>query len=173
MTIALVGPMGSGKSHVARDLARISGLPFIDLDAEIERRAGSSIATIFFTEGEEVFRQTETEALRETIECDSILATGGGVVTRPENCVLLRAAKVVYLRAKPETLAARIRQQPGTRPLIDGEGTLDFDRTLARVEEILAQRSALYESVANLVLDSDERAPRELAQEIWTTFRNR
>jgi shikimate kinase len=173
MTIALVGPMGSGKSHIARDLARISGLPFVDLDAEIERRAENKISAIFRTQGEEVFRQLETKALRDALERGGILATGGGVVTRPENCDLLREANVVYLRATPETLATRIRQQPGTRPLIDGDGALDFDRTRARIEEILSVRAPLYQSVAQLVLDTDVRPPRELAQEIWTTFRNR
>jgi shikimate kinase len=174
-TIVLIGAMGSGKSHIARDLARLSGLPSRDVDALIVAHAGQNIADIFAQFGEAYFRELEGEILEQTLQSGGIIATGGGVVTQPKNRELLRAAAVpvVYLRAKPATLAERIRLQPGTRPLIDGDGTLDFDKTLARVAGILQQRATLYESCATHIIDTDHRTPRDVAHDIWCALSSR
>ena len=170
MTIALVGPMAVGKSHIARELARLSQWPHCDLDKEIERRIETTIAAFFASHGETEFRKVESEILREVLSQGGIIATGGGVVTQQTNRDLLRRSFTVYLRAQPETLARRIRLHPGTRPLIDGDGTLDFDRTLARVREILDARAALYEEVASFLIDTDASEPRHTAHEIWAQF---
>jgi len=169
-TIALVGPMAVGKSHIARELARLAHLPHCDLDKEIEKCVGQSIPALFASRGEAEFRRLESEVLFDRLKQRGIIATGGGVVLLKKNRAMLREPFVVYLRARAETLAARIRLQPGTRPLIDGESTLDFRRTLERVQTILAARSAHYEEVADLIIDTDEREPRAVAHQIWTQF---
>lgn len=159
--VVLIGFMGSGKSAVARRLARMLHRRALDLDAMIEHDARCSIPHLFATQGEAAFRARETDALRHALTGHAVVATGGGIVTREENLALLQnaaqnGAQIVYLRARPETLAKRIRRQPGTRPLIDGQGApLDLPTTQARVEELLAQREQSYEHAATLSIDTD------------------
>lgn len=172
-TVILIGFMGSGKSHVARLVSKSFDVPVIDLDARIEAACGSSIADVFTHHGEKYFREKETatlrEVLRETSRAVAIIATGGGVVTGEANRRLLQEAAqldvlVVYLRAEPATLAERIRQEPGKRPLIDGEKILDIDETNRRVKVLLENRSALYESCANLIIDTDLLKASQVAE---------
>ena len=95
--IVLVGPMGAGKSTVGRGLALLLKREFVDSDQEIEKRTGVDIPTIFEFEGEEGFRHRETEMLRELLgREDVVLATGGGIVMRPENRELLQQHCVLY-----------------------------------------------------------------------------
>ena len=161
-SLVLIGFMGSGKSSIGRRLASALRLPFIDLDAEIEKSAGMRIPSIFAAEGEAGFRRYETQSLRAVLDKSAVIASGGGLVTREENRSLLHAAarngaRIVYLRAQADTLAKRIRRQPGTRPLIDGHGTpLDMEATRLRVEELLSQRAAWYEECATLTVDTDK-----------------
>lgn len=158
--VVLIGFMGSGKSSVARRLAYRLGCEYIDLDSRIELAAGQSIAEIFTTQGEAAFRRLETEALKKALATPNIISPGGGTVTQPVNREILKAAvqngvSVIYLRATPQTLAERIRRQPGKRPLIDGDQILDFVATRRRVEELLAQRQEYYEALATAIVDSD------------------
>lgn len=168
--LLLIGFMGSGKSSVGRCLARHLKAPFVDLDARIEERASMPIAQLFATQGEEAFRRIETTVLGEALGQTAIIATGGGVVTREENRAMLKnasnsgAASVVYLRAQPQSLATRIRRQPGVRPLIDGQSTLDHAQTVARVQELLAARAPLYEECADFLIDTDHRSLDEIVR---------
>lgn len=170
--IVLIGFMGSGKSTIGRRLARRLGREFVDLDSEIERAAGATIPQIFLQEGEAKFRERETEALRAMLLQPSVIASGGGIVTRPENRALLQAATsqrtaVIYLQALPETLAERIRRQPGTRPLIDGQGgPLDLEATRQRVEQLLAERRCFYHECATNVVNTDDRNFEAVIDEI-------
>ena len=167
--VLLIGFMGCGKSSIGRSVARRLNVPFVDLDAQIEERAGTSIANLFASRGEDSFRNIETEVLRGALHQPAVIATGGGIVTRDENRALMQqaraegAATVVYLRAQPQTLAARIRRQPGIRPLIDGQSTLNHAQTVARVCELLATRSPLYEACAGFIVDSDNKSLDEVA----------
>src|SRR5207245_2182803 len=117
--IALIGMMGSGKSTVGRRLASELGWAFIDTDAEIVRTQGRSIADIFRDDGEEAFRNLETAALRQALTPDEVvIATGGGVVLRPENRDLLaRTCWVVWLRATEEEYIRRVAGN-ARRPLL-------------------------------------------------------
>jgi shikimate kinase len=179
-TVVLVGFMGCGKSSLARALASRLHIPATDLDHLLEAREGTTIAQIFATCGEEAFRKLETEVLRDALSnlhTPMIIATGGGIVTREANRALLKQASeegvlVVYIKAAPEVLAQRIRRQPGLRPLIDGERILNIEETRARVEEILAVRSPLYEEVANIVVESGAASVGEIADEIIAQFQN-
>ena len=174
-TVVLVGLMGSGKSSVARALASRWQCDAIDTDTLIENATGLPISEIFSRLGEAEFRRIEREQLQAAIESSGIIATGGGIVTQPENRALLQAASqrgvlVVYLRGTPAELARRIRRQPGKRPLIDGNGLLDLDQTQQRVEELLHQRGPFYEGVANLVIDTGAPDSSVVAEEIERAF---
>lgn len=170
-SVVLVGLMGSGKSSVARALAFRWHCEAIDTDTLIENATGLPIAEIFSRLGESEFRRFEREQLQVALEYSGVIATGGGIVTQPENCQRLQAAVqrgvfVVYLRATSAELARRIRRQPGKRPLIDGNGPLNLAQTQRRVESLLQQRGPLYESVATLIIDTGTPDSSVVAEEI-------
>jgi len=159
--IFLVGPMGSGKSAVGRQLATRLGLEFVDSDAEIESRTGVDVSYIFECEGEAGFRARESEVLDElTRSVRRVVATGGGAVLDPLTRSRLRdRGCVVYLRASVNQQLARTRGST-KRPLLmntDPKGTL---------ERLASLREPLYEEVADLVVDTDGRRVKTVALEI-------
>ena len=149
----LIGLPGAGKSTLGRQLARRLGLTFVDADAELERRLGVTIPTIFEIEGEAVFRDREEAMLTEIVERSGIvLGTGGGVVIRPLNRERLKAnGTIVYLHADPVTLRERTRRSRD-RPLLNAADPL------GRLRELYAQRDGLYREIANHVVESDREA---------------
>ena len=161
MNVFLVGPMGSGKSAVGRQLARRLGLAFFDSDAEIEARTGVEIAYIFEKEGEAGFRQREAEVLDELTRRQGVLvATGGGAILDPGSRARLRErGRVVYLRTSVDQQLARTRRSDD-RPLLANP---DPRGTLAR---LYAQRSPLYDEVAEFVVDTDGRRVRTVVDQI-------
>lgn len=110
MRVYLTGFMGSGKSAAGRKLAERLGVPFVDLDSEIERRAGMTVREVFERHGEPEFRRLEQEALRATGELpDAVVATGGGTPTFEANARWMRANGVsVWLNPAFATIVARI-----------------------------------------------------------------
>jgi shikimate kinase len=159
--IFLVGMMGAGKSTVGRWLARRLKLRFFDSDHEIERRCGVRIPVVFEIEGEAGFRDREAQVIAELAALDQIvLATGGGVVLLPKNRQLLAARGfVVYLRARPEDLYERVRHDRN-RPLLT---TAD---PLARLRELYLERDPLYQSVADLVMETGAQGVQALARRL-------
>jgi shikimate kinase len=147
--VYLVGLMGAGKTTIGRSLAKRLNLDFIDSDREIEARTGVTIPTIFEIEGEEGFRKREAQVIDELSRLSGrVMATGGGVVLRPENRANLRAnGFVVYLNVPPHTLWERTRHDRN-RPL------LQVDDPLLKLKELYAQRDPFYREVADLVVDS-------------------
>jgi shikimate kinase len=143
--IYLVGMPGAGKTTVGEELAGRLGVPFVDLDTEIEREAGTSVSEIFRTEGEASFRASEAAALvKASMEDPSVVACGGGVVLEPANRITLRNTGVaVYLDVPLEELRRRVRPA-ADRPLIRHEGDL---------ERLLASRGPLYREFAAHVVD--------------------
>ena len=117
--ISLIGMPGGGKTTVGKQLARRLGLRFVDADDAVEKRVGSSIASLFERYGEERFREIESEVLHDLLEDpDRIIATGGGIVLREANRKLLQERSVsVYLRSNPEDLMRRVRNDT-RRPLL-------------------------------------------------------
>jgi len=159
--IFLVGPMGSGKTAVGRQLAARLGLEFIDCDAEIEARTGVDIPLIFEKEGEPGFRIRERDVLDELSGLSGVLvATGGGAVLDPDSRARLRSRGcVVYLRTSVNQQLARTRRS-GHRPLLrnpDPLGTL---------ERLMQVRAPLYEELADITVDTDARKVRSVVDEI-------
>jgi len=160
--IYLVGMPGAGKSVVGRELAGRLGVPFVDLDAEIERATGRTVPRIFADDGEESFRALEAEALVNAGTDDpSVVACGGGVVLEPANRITLRATgTVVFLEVPLETLRERVH--PGEdRPLIRDDGAL---------ERLLTAREPLYREFAAHVVDGTG-TPAEVARAIEEELR--
>ena len=149
LSIALVGMPGGGKSTVGRHLARRLDVPFVDTDAEIERRLGCPIRTFFEQEGEDRFRDVESSMLAELLaSTHGVIATGGGIVLRPENRDLLLAhTNCIYLRSTPEELFRRLRHD-SKRPL------LQVADPLARLREMYATRHPLYRKAAHFVVET-------------------
>ena len=162
MIVYLVGMPGSGKSTVGRELAGRLGVPFVDLDAEIERAAGTTVPEIFATEGEEAFRALEAKALvAAATEDPSVVACGGGVVLETANRITLRnTGTCVFLDVPLEVLRARVHPA-ADRPLIRHEGDL---------EELLAAREPLYREFAAHVVDGSGE-PGEVAEAIVEELR--
>jgi shikimate kinase len=159
--IYLVGLMGAGKTTVGRQLAQRLGKTFYDTDHEIEHRTGVRVATIFEIEGEPGFRARESQALEALAQMeDVVLATGGGIVLRPENRAQLKAhGFVIYLCAQPRDLWARTRHDK-SRPL------LQTDDPLKRLEELYAVRDPLYREVADLVVDTGRQSVSTLVGQL-------
>lgn len=146
MIVYLVGMPGAGKSTVGRELAGRLGVPFLDLDSEIEAEAGSGVADIFRDEGEAAFRALEAAALvKASMQDPAVVACGGGVVLEPANRITLRNTGVaVYLDVPLDELRRRV-QPASERPLIREEGDL---------ERLLASRGPLYREFAAHVVDA-------------------
>ena len=157
-SIVLVGLMGAGKSTVGRRLARRLGLPFVDSDEEIERAADRPISEIFARFGEPSFRDGERRVIRRLVEGETkVIATGGGAFMDDETrALILERCFAVWLRADPQTLAARVARRD-TRPLLAGRDPLPLLRELA------ARRDPFY-AEAHLHVESDS-GPHEAAVE--------
>jgi len=166
--IVLVGMMGAGKSTVGRRLAGRLGCPFLDTDRVLEERMGVSIATMFDLEGEAVFRERESALLAELVNSDaSVLATGGGVVLRDANRVLLHdRAWVVYLRANAVDLWIRTRRDT-SRPLLRGSDAR------ARVSELLTLRAPLDEAESRCTVDTGRQPVERVVDQILEKLQSR
>ncbi|MFQ3593005.1 MAG: shikimate kinase [Gemmataceae bacterium] len=159
MRLALIGPRGSGKTALGRLLAPHLDCPFLDADAELQRRTGRSIAVMFAEEGEAGFRNRESALLAELLQQPRfVLSTGGGVVLRETNRRLLSSLPyVIWLQAEPAVLWQRLQADPAsatTRPNLAGGG-------LAEIEQVVTARNGLYAAVATHQLDTTRLSPEE------------
>lgn len=159
--IYLVGPMGAGKSTIGRVLAGELHLTFRDSDKVIEERTGADIPWIFDMEGEEGFRERETAVLEElSQEKNAVIATGGGIILRPQNRVLMQASGYVcYLTASTEQLVERTARDK-KRPL------LQVENPRQKIIDLLAARDPLYRMAADFIINTDRRSPKLVSQEI-------
>ena len=161
--IFFIGYRGSGKTSVGEILAAQLAREFLDTDAMIQAEQGRSIQQIFADDGQEAFRDFETQTIRAC--CDrnvpAVVSLGGGAILRAENRELFKCADVIWLRAAAEVLAARISQDPaseGQRP-----GLSDAKTVLAEVELILAQREPLYTQCADMIVETADQTARQIA----------
>ncbi len=153
--LALVGLMGSGKSTVGRWTAKKLGLNFTDSDQKIVRNAGISITEIFELAGEAKFREMEFQAITQLVlSKPQVIATGGGAFCFPQTArLLLTKTLVVWLKAPPETLLARIGSTK-SRPLLNNDNPF---ATLAKINE---ERAKHYQK-AQIKIDTDGLSTRK------------
>lgn len=163
-TLLLVGFMGAGKTTIGQEIARQYQANFIDCDSEIERRAGQTIPEIFATQGEGAFRALETQVLADLQTFNGVVATGGGVIERPENRAILKAssATVIYLHGNLESTINRLLSE-GQRPLLQEKSTAEFF-------QLWQLRDPLYQSVADFTVETVGKTPERLAAEIIALF---
>lgn len=159
--LVLIGPMGAGKSSLGRRLAQARGLPFVDLDREIEARAGAEIPTIFACEGEAGFRRREREVLADVLAHKAcVVASGGGAVLDPDNRALMgRQAFVVSLQIDVDEQLARLANDR-SRPLLAGP-----DRTEVLMR-LAAERTPLYAEIADLAFSPTGMTPADAAERL-------
>lgn len=156
--IVLVGLMGSGKTTVGRLVAEATGRELVDVDVAITARTGKTVRRLWEEGGEAAYRSLERDEVLAALGRDVVLAAPGGVILDPTVRDALGDAFVAWLRARPATLAARVR--PGDhRPLL-GENPEDDFATMD------AERADLYAAVADITLDADGSSPDALAADL-------
>lgn len=158
----LVGMMGSGKTTVGELIARRLGLVFFDTDSLIESETHRSVASIWEVEGEDVFRDFESEQIGRLVGGgqDCVIATGGGAVLRPENIAVMRDnGTVVWLTAEPAELAARVDDSE-SRPLLWG------GQDEERLAQLLAEREAVYAEAAHYTIETSSKGTEEIVREV-------
>jgi shikimate kinase len=164
--IALVGFMGTGKSTVGQLVAGMLGFRFVDTDEMIEGMTGRKVADIFTHEGEAQFREYERHIVEKLEDYSgTVISTGGGLVTKPENLASLKThSLVVCLWCSPETIFKRVGHQ-SHRPLLRVENPVERIRTLLR------EREPAYRQ-ADVLLNSEFRKAREVAMHVVHQFRS-
>lgn len=159
--IFLIGFMGSGKSTIARLLAKETGKELIEMDETIEKEAGCSINRIFEAHGEVHFRNLESELVaRISNKGGAVVSCGGGAVLREENVVNMRKnGTIVYLSATPETIYKRVRNSTH-RPLLNGNMNVEY------ITQLMEKRLPIYEAAADEVVVVDDREKSQIVEKI-------
>lgn len=156
--VLLIGMMGAGKTTVGRVVAERLGWKYLDSDAQVVANTGMTVPEIFERDGEPAFRRQETIALQQAVACNepTIVSVAGGAVLDPGNRALLKAGGVViWLRARPETLIARIGMGSGRPLLQEDPATL--------IPKYDSVRRPIYTELADIVIDVDDLGPHTIA----------
>jgi shikimate kinase len=164
-SIALIGYRGTGKTTIAQELAARLGWDWVDADVVVELRAGKSIAAIFADEGQDAFRDLEAQVVAELCaRSHVVIALGGGAVMREGNRHALQQCRdVVWLKASPATIEARLAGDPST---LARRPNLTNSPRRQEIERLLAERTPIYRACATLEVDTEGKAPAEVADEI-------
>jgi len=160
-SIVLIGPPGSGKSTLGKALSRKLNLPFTDTDDLIELRTGTSISQIFIDKGESWFRDLEKEILKEELaKLDGVLSLGGGAPLSDSAQEMLREidGAIIYLDVSLATAAPRVGFNRD-RPLL-------LNNPRGAWQELMDKRRPIYEALATHIVKVDERAPKDIVDEI-------
>lgn len=159
--IFLIGFMGCGKSTIAKALQDKLGMDIMEMDAEIVKRQGMSIAEIFEKHGETYFRDVESNLLKELKSEDHVIVScGGGVVIRSENSEYMKkSGKVVLLTATPETVYERVKDSKD-RPI------LNQDMSVAHIANLMEKRRVMYQNAAEVTIQTDGKTAEAIADEI-------
>ncbi len=166
--IILIGFMGSGKSTMGKLIANKLGCSFVDTDHYIEKKEGRTISDIFTDDGEEYFRNSETEALKELLESEDkkVLALGGGTPLREENRMLLKdAGYVIFLKVSPQEAYRRLKNDT-ERPL------LQVPNPKEKIKELLDFRNPIYEAAADYVLLEENKTLDDVFYELSEIVRD-
>ncbi len=159
--IYLIGFMGTGKSTVACELRRRTATILVEMDQVIEEQQKMTVTEIFAKYGEEYFRELETELLRDLgTQENLIVSCGGGSVLRDENAgIMKKSGKVVLLLAEPETIYERVRNSVN-RPILNGNMNPEY------IGELMGERSARYQAVADISVSTDGKRVPDICAEI-------
>ena len=160
--------MGSGKTTVGKRIAQELGYAFVDSDDVVASAAGKSVREIFAQDGEAVFRQCESEAIKSVLadrQSSVVLATGGGAVISSDNRQLIseQASTVVWLDASVEDLVVRTKSG-ATRPLLDGDAA-------TTLQSLSNQRSAWYDEVATVRIDTRGKSVSKVCSAVLEAIR--
>ena len=161
MNLVLIGMPGSGKTTVGKILSRMLCMPLVDTDALVEKAAGKTIPELFAQEGESAFRDRETAAARQAAELDNtVIATGGGIILRPENMAALAATGLIFFRDRD--LADILGEDHMGRPLVGKDPD--------KLRILYTQRIDLYRKYAQYTI-SDTKTAEEAAARIAALYR--
>jgi len=162
MSVGLIGYRGSGKTTIGKRLADRLWQPFIDTDDLVVKKAGKSIKEIFEQEGEQRFRDLETEVVREVCtQPETVIAFGGGALDRDENREAIKQAglRLVYFKCEPAELLKRIQNDPETaanRPALSNLGG-----SIEEIESVLARREPIWRNIAGAELEVTYLTPED------------
>ncbi|MPS75112.1 MAG: shikimate kinase [Chryseobacterium sp.] len=165
MIISLLGYMGSGKSHISKNLSKKINFQLIDLDQKISEEHQLTVPEIFKNKGEIFFRKEEKRILEDILNSKEniILSLGGGTPVYYDNMDLInRKSKSIFLRASVRTLTERVLLQKHTRPLISKLEDPDIPEFIAKH---LFERNSFY-SQAHFIIDTDSKEPGSISDEI-------
>ena len=155
--IFLIGMMGSGKSQTGPVLAKMINYAFVDTDDVIEKASKQSISSIFEKDGEKVFRDVEKKVLKEISQHHSlVIATGGGLVTLPENWGILHQGIVIWLDLDLKRSIKRLESDKKQRPLLIGDDLAE------KFSQIYESRKPMYLE-SDLRIEVEDQSPYELA----------
>ena len=161
MRIILIGPMGSGKSSIGKILAKKIDCKFIDTDKLIEIQEGIKIKEIFNIKGESYFRDLETKVLRKTLTVQvAVVATGGGIVQRKKNRLLLENEKNVFF------LNSSVKRQFERTKDSDKRPLLNKGDNFQTLKELYEKRLLHYETVSRYKIEMDDRSNEEIVDQI-------
>jgi shikimate kinase len=160
MKIILIGPPGSGKSSVGKELANLMNLRHIDTDSLIETKVGKRIADIFLEDGESIFREIEREVVLESLDIESaVISLGGGSILDSEVAARLRnESNVVYLEVSISNAAPRVGFNTD-RPLLVANPRQQWLK-------LMEARKSIYEELGSKQISTDNRKPKEIAKEL-------
>ena len=169
MNIVLIGYRGTGKTAVGEKLAQSLAWPLLQLDNMIVGRAGCSIPEIVENSGWDYFRDLESQAVAEVAKNDScVIDTGGGVILREQNVVHLKQNGLLFwLKADPDTIISRIKDDT-SRPSLTGNKSF-----IEEVQEILQQRTPLYQKAQDVTIETAGRTIDSIADEIIEKYNKR
>ena len=168
--IALIGLRGAGKSTLGARLAGALGMPFVELDREVEREAGANLGEVFAMYGQEAFRRFERRALERVLRTHeaAVIAAGGGLVNDPDSYrLLLDNCHTVWLKAKAEEHMNRVIAQGDMRPFAGKEQGQGRSTLLEEIRRLLADRDRLY-SRADLTIETSARSLKSTFDELRT-----
>lgn len=160
--IALVGLRGAGKSSLGAKLAQALQVPFVELDDEVEREAGTALGDIFSIYGQDAYRRFERRALERVLQQTprAVIATGGSIVTEPQTYeLLLKNCRCIWLKASPEEHMARVIAQGDMRPFKGRSAALD------EIRQLLADRDRLY-ARSDAAIDTSGKPVRQSLAEL-------
>lgn len=163
--IMLIGFMGAGKTTVSRELTKLTGKSEVDMDAYIVQGEGCSINDIFEKHGEAYFRELETNYLGEIQKNSGVIVScGGGAVLKDENVRLMKEnGVIVLLTATPKTILLRVGNS-NDRPILNGNMNIEF------ITELMNKRKDRYLQVADIIVETDDKKVREVAEEILEKY---